>query len=1203
MRLKRLEMENFKSFGGRKLSLDLAEGFTAITGPNGSGKSNLVDAILFMLVPRSSRPMRARRLQDLIYNGGVKGNPARFCRVAMTFDNSSRRLPVDADEVTFEREVRTNPKDRSKYSIHYRHNGKASSAGEFETLLSRAGIFADGYNIVQQGDITGLSEMGGAERRRVLEEVAGIGSFDRSLSKANTKRAGVEMDMALLMERRSEMDRLLKQLEREKRDAERLQKILVQIEEVALHLRHRKVMDSEADIASRREIIDDYQNQIEQAQARMVELQASIDETRTSLETVEARIEAEGGEEARQLQQALDEARVAQAKAQEAARFARQRLAELEQEQQAVARESTNLRKELGQTRRKEASAREKVEQFTREQEETHNRFEHLKREAADSDEAVAKLQEAQTKIKKEVDQATTGAHRLAMEVEGLQNRFQRQEAEVKSSHQKHKLAQEEAEQARWQLRDLQAGVNSVKDNLRKLKERVVQRDAELQDNQVQLRECTQQMEGLTQQQVRLRAEKSAEDTLVRGYSRAVQGILEARDQGNLENICGTIAELGSVDEAHRTALTVAAGGKMQSIVVENEEAAVAAISYIKTNRLGRARFLPLNRLALRGSGPSAAALWATREEGAVGFAKDLVRFDERYLPAFLDVFGDTVIMRTLEDARRVPRGGRLVTLDGELLERGGAMVGGTLARGVLSFGRSEKGELDRITSELTAARKQQGKLQSRTNKLVEELDLLRAEYSRLQGEQGSIQTRLTSFDSQTHQAEGLLKEAQAAHEHNEAELAATHRELEGQEAALVEARTDLEALEADLETNQKELERLAGGALAKELAGLREKLHQLREQLGTHTTAFDTALTQARLLEERLEELESGRAKAVTEQDRQRELASRSEQEAAQLTEQVAEYRRQETEHFSKLKGLRQERDALHDQLVEQRSNRTNLQNTMATRERGVADLRLEIRRFMEQLEEARKAVPLDYAPPAQLPPTAELQARLERLEEQRRRLGDVNMLSLDKFEQEQARYEELRDKIRELRREQRRLSRVAEKLNERKTTKFMGVFDQINTNLNLTYRELTGGGKAHLELERSESPFEGGLLIKVQPPRKKVYNMEALSGGEKSLVSMALIFAIQNFGPSPFYLLDEIDMNLDGVNTEHIGHTIAGHAQTAQFMVVSLHRSTLKESNHLIGVHMDSGGLSHLLALQDVNAVDEEGNFSMEGAQAVAG
>jgi len=1202
MRLKRLEMENFKSFGGRKLSLDLAEGFTAITGPNGSGKSNLVDAILFMLVPRSSRPMRARRLQDLIYNGGVKGRPAKFCKVGMTFDNTSRRLPVDADEVTFEREVRTNPRDKSKYTVHYRHNGKASSAGEFETLLSRAGIFADGYNIVQQGDITGLSEMGGAERRRVLEEVAGIASFDRSLSKANTKRAGVEMDMALLMERRSEMDRLLKQLEREKRDAERLQKVLVQIEEVAGHLRYRKVMDLEADINSRREIIDDYQGQIEQAQSTLVELQASIDETRTSLEAVEARIEAEGGEEARQLQQALDEARVAQAKAQETARFARLRLKELEQEQQAAARETTKLRKELGQTRRKEASAKEKVEGVTQDQEEVQNRFEHLKREAADSDDAVAKLQEAQLKIKKEVDEATTAAHRLAMEVEGLQTRYARQEEEVKLSRQKAEQAQEEAEQARWQLRDLQAGINSVKDNLRKLKERVVQRDGELQDNQARLRECTQQIEELTQQQVRLRAEKAAEDSLVRGYSRAVQGILEARDQGQLENVCGTIAELGSVDEAHRTALTVAAGARMQSIIVENEEAAVAAIDYIKSNRLGRARFLPLNRLSPHGRGPSAPALFASREEGAVGFAKDLVRFDDRYLPAFMDVFGDTLIMKTLEDARRVPKGGRLVTLDGELLERGGAMVGGNLARGVLSFGRSEKGELDRITSELTATRKEQGKLQTRTNKLVEELDLLRAEHSKLQGEQGSIQTRVSSFDSQSHQAEELLKEAQSAHERNEAELAATRKSLDGQEQALVEARADQEVLEGSLETNQKELERLAGGALAKELAGLREKLHQLREQLGTHTTAFDTAQTQARLLEERLEELEGGRAKAVTEQDRQREVAKTSEQEAAQLAKQVAEFRRQEQEHFSKLKGLRQERDTFHDSLVEQRSNRSNIQNTLASRERGVADLRLEIRRFSEQLEEARKVVPLDYAPPSQLPPTAELQARLERLEEQRRRLGDVNMLSLEKFEQEQARYEELRSKIRELRKEQRRLARVAEKLNERKTTKFMGVFDQINENLDLTYKELTGGGKARLELEKPETPFEAGLLIKVQPPRKKVYNMEALSGGEKSLVSMALIFAIQNFGPSPFYLLDEIDMNLDGVNTEHIGNTIAGHAETAQFMVVSLHKSTLKESNHLIGVHMDSGGLSHLLALQDVSVVDEEGNFSMEGAQPVA-
>jgi len=453
-----------------------------------------------------------------------------------------------------------------------------------------------------------------------------------------------------------------------------------------------------------------------------------------------------------------------------------------------------------------------------------------------------------------------------------------------------------------------------------------------------------------------------------------------------------------------------------------------------------------------------------------------------------------------------------------------------------------------------------------------------------LESEGAAFQTRVTDYDGRAEEIKKRHQEAEEALKSREGMVEALQGEIIERTGLLEKLDVEIGAVAGDINQATKDLQAVADGKTSKVIGELQTGLDDTREDLSGKQASL-AALTA------RVDAIKSevGRLKGELNinQSDQKELEGTRKDEnrkSKELEKQLKALREEEQEKFKELKGLRDQRDELHDLLTDLKTELATKQELRRSRKHAADDLKVEIATREPKLVEAKGRIPKDTKTPQTVPSRERLESRKENLERDRNRLGSVNMLSLEHYRQEAERFDEIKKHRKQLNEEVRRLDGLEKKISAKKENRFMGVYNSICDGFKTSFKEITGGGEAWLVLENEKSPFEGGLTIKARMPRKKLYPVEALSGGEKSLVSMAFIFAIQGYDPSPFYLLDEPDQNLDGVNTEHIGRAIALQANVAQFLVVSLHHAALREADNVIGVFMDDDGVSHLHQIRDV-------------------
>ena len=1096
----------------------------------------------------------------------------------MVFDNSDRFLAIEKDEVTFTKGIRLRGNDTVTY---YQLDGVKSSAGEFEALFSRAGLYATGYNIIQQGDVIQTSLMSGTERRRKIEDVAGITAYDNRLRSTRSARNSVEADLTLLNERAKESKRTLNQLEREKEAAEKLEKIIEEIKENEMLLRFRTIFDLEAEIESRRDVVEKYTKELEKLEKEQSKRQKEIEDAQKNFQNVENNIAVSGGDKARELQEELDKARVAHALAERNSESAKNELESLETELKVLNNDYKISLKELKQLTGELDKVNKKVKKLDSVVSGKVTRLNELEGTAANDSEAVSTQRDELEKLRKDAGELEMQKHRLEGEKEQLENQLKSAEEQLIRSKQWLNSIKTDAKEADFQLKDLEVGNQSAAKNLEKIKEK---HNTILRTIESHQKKLTKLDSDLRNDSMKLASQEAAQRAREEfgGYAKGVKALLQCRDNGELRGIIGTIAELGRVDKKYATALEVAAGARLQSIVTEDDSAAATAIEFLKRNNIGRVRFLPINKV--HSYKPSAHALIISKKEGAIGFAQDLVKFDSRYKDVFGNVFGDTVIMESLANARQHLGKGRMVTLEGELLESGGALVGGSTPKTGIHFGTSERGNIDELANKVRKLETEKLQLSSHLGELLEEAGKLATVRQELESENAAFQTRVTDYDGRAEEVKKRLDEAEDAVKIREGVIEALQGEI-------IERTDLLQKLEENINRGTKKiskatenLQAAAGGKTSKVIAEIQISLDGSREELATEQAILAS-------LEAKVDAMKSevGRLKGDLElnQKEQKDLQKTRKaeiQNAKRLDKTLKSLRKEEQEKFKELKGLRDERDRLHDLLTDLKTELASKQELRRSRKHAMDDLKVEIATREPKLVEAKTRIPEGTKTPQTVPSREKLETGKESLERNRNRLGNVNMLSLEHYRQEAERFDEIKKHKKHLNEEVRRLDNLEKKISEKKESKFMGVYDSIGESFKTSFKEITGGGEAWLVLENEKSPFEGGVTIKARMPRKKLYPVEALSGGEKSLVSMAFIFAIQGYDPSPFYLLDEPDQNLDGVNTEHIGRAIALQANVAQFLVVSLHHAALRESDNVIGVFMGDDGVSRLHQIRDV-------------------
>jgi chromosome segregation protein len=1205
MFLKALEMENFKSFRG-EVVIPLDRGFSAITGPNGSGKSNCGDAIQFVLGPKSTRTIRAQNTKQLMFNGAEGYKPARNCTVTLVFGNpvlssGRRRLPIENDEVRMTRSIRLTASDNVVSS--YLLDGEESSQKSFHRLLNAANARPDGYNIVLQGDVTGLARMTPIERRKVLDGVAGVTSYDDEIRKAKKQQDNVDSYLERIGMLQEEQQVRLKELSEER-------KIAVKAQSITDELTLSRSQRYQAMYAS---LQFELHHQIEE-QLRYVEEATVLEEEVKEGSKVLVKLDDRVGEIQKQIDALLGGDGNALSQAIHSLRVQVDRDKDrIEDAKQADLDDKEELKISL--ERYNEAAAA--LESLLAEVDASKNQLEECERmlaEAQTEEDEVRALLEGSGKTNAELNKALGDAISTLEEakktVAAAQSEVDRTAAQVELIATSLGKAEEKVEESRLELEEKDAEFKAISGSGKKADRSTLTQgiiDSEnaesrlLEENAAIERRMTE-----TERQLRSARAELESKSNSKGMAGGAAAVLGARDRGELRGVIGTIAELcGPINAEHETALATAFGGAMTSVVVDSDQVAAEAIRWLAQRKAGRATFLPLNKLTANRAGGK--AMMVARKPGVVGFAYELLEYDPRIDAAIKFALRNTLIVDSMEIARQNMGGVRLVTMRGDVTEAGGAMVGGSRARMSVGFGGGIAGakEVERLSSEIERFRLMSDTVSAALVDVRAEQKSLRNQINELANEEGAIKretlrAELTTF-KKTH-----------------ATLVGEVRQLKEQLQALETLGSDqLEALDtaecgvADAEIVRKNAHSALEDASPQHL---KDRLHECtvkRTQAeGIRSNAQVTlrgASERKELLtnsaggeKERISQLENGlstRAGTVIT------LKESIRTNGLNLAEKEAE----RAQYLEENKGLEDERL----ELVEERAGLNSSLTQKANQARSHRNLSSEFERTIQQKRQELHGVEMDMGAtgiePAEegtvLDSVADIDRRIRRLERRLEEFGMVNMRAIEQYDAVEERLNAMEGDFKKLRDRKKQLIEVAERLEEQRKVRLIAVLEKVNENFKKVYKAVSNGGRGELYLENKDEPFKGGLELWAQPKGKSSnVTRHQLSGGEQSVAALALIFAIQDYDPSPFYYFDEVDQNLDSVNAECIAKMCRERSKRAQFIMVTLRKVSLQLADHHIGITHGGDGCSRRIVDFDQEQAIALGEQALKEAESAA-
>ncbi len=1264
MHVKRVELSNFKSFGGAT-DVPLLKGFTVISGPNGSGKSNILDSLLFCLGLASSRGMRAERLPDLVNQNQAKRRSTVETTVTATFDISdvadkliteAEDLPTRDDDLLNELEISTgivkapeadgidteaietaetaenieiapltisqnghqngqngnghqNGQNGSKnghqnnsnaalewkvtrrlrvtaqgtYTSNYYINDEPRTLNQLHDQLQRFRIYPEGYNVVLQGDVTSIISMNARERREIIDELAGVASFDRKINQAKGKLDVVKDREERFRIVETELTSQLERLDQDRRKAEKYKKIKATLQE-------QQSWEGVMQWRSHQQQAEQITHQIAQGhregealEQAMTALSAQIEATAEQLAVLNAQVKALGEEEylALQAKLATQEAELRQLGRQQTAlvdssRTITTQIADTQAQILTQEGELSVLDQQL------RTLTEDELNQLTTARDVAVAQLEAKREETAAIASQSQSWVQQQTDLRRQVEALLSQLEPQRTEQVRLQERLHQIEAQ--STSQSQALAE-----LRREMDDESAAGNPQSDSpnadqteltasqaaIQSLTQTVADLESELQIQTQTLNRLLQEQRDKQRELDKLEAQEQAAKE-----SQGTQAT-ETLKRSHLSGLCGIVAELGQVEPKFQLALEIAAGGRMGFMVVEDDRVASAGIDLLKQKRAGRATFLPLNKIRVPSFKP--ADKW-NRPDGFIDYAVNLIECDRRYADVFAFVFGSTVVFDSLSAARQNMGKYRIVTLEGEILESSGAMTGGSLRQqdrlhfGTVAAGESQaaKGLRDRLT-EITAILDRceqsvnqltiQAKAQSQA--LIEARQTYREQElkdSQAQSQRQALQQRLTQAQAQLDRTDQERLAAQLR-------LSELEQTLPPQEQALVQKRQALEALETSQTHSEWQQAQTAVRGLETQLNEQQNRLRSAEKQ------QQDLAAQRQRLQENSQRNIEQIDA---LRQQQQQQINQNSEiaQQQQTLNEEIAQTQQSIAVLDNQLKQEKTARDTVERQYkIEQNQQQQNqwqlqkLQETQALRQQQHHNLQATIERQAQALPDPLPDIPEELT-------LEELDKSLKALQRRLESLEPVNMLALEEYDRTLERLQELTDKLTTLEDERTELLLRIETFTTLRKKAFKEAFDAVNENFTTIFAELSDGD-GHLQLDDANDPFNGGLTLVAHPKGKQVRRLASMSGGEKSLTALSFIFALQRYRPSPFYAFDEVDMFLDGANVERLSKMIQQQARQAQFIVVSLRRPMIEAAERTIGVTQARGAYTQVLGI----------------------
>jgi len=1156
-------MRGFKSFA-KRTELMFGGGFNCVLGPNGSGKSNILDALCFVLGRTSSKSLRAEKSANLIYNGGKTKQPMKEAEVSIYFDNSNKTFPTNDKEIKISRIVRQN--GQSVYKI----NDKKKTRQEVVDLMSIARINPDGFNIILQGDIVSFVEMSSVERRRIVEEISGISVYEEKKDKAMRELGRVD-------ERLNEAEIILKERETYLRELKKERNQALKFKELRDRLKENKASHIYMQIDRKEKEKTEFEKKINEKKKKLDEVDKQIKSAKSKIEAkkreitaITKEIEEKGERQQVKLHKEVEGLKVS--------------LASDKTRIDSCRGEIQRIKQRKGQLKGDQGEQLDRVKDLEAEKEA-------LEKEIKDrlKEQNLLDQQLKQFRKKNEID----NADEIGKDIEELDKSVEDKEKEIQKLREQQQNMLREKDRIEFQIQSIdetigkvlevekenKAEIEALKKKKEEFKKSTLELNKRLNDDSTfaaQLAEKKKRLEKAREELIKLKA-RNLEIKEKVSANKAVQAII--KDKRTLKGIYGTVSELGTVGTKYSLALEVAAGNKVDNVVVEDDSTAARCIKYLKDKKLGIASFIPLNKIRPKHASPELKK--HLNSKGVYGLAVDLIKFDPRFKKVFSYVFGDILIVDNINVARRIGIGtAKMVTLDGDMALLSGVMRGGYRQRkkgkGMAFAEKEVLKDIDEYEEVVSSIEKALSLLEDKREENEERISRLREHKAHLEGE-------IIKAEKSLHLESGDLVVSKKQKKELEDDLGLVDKQLNKVNMDISKINRELANVKIKKQQLRSKINQLKNPRLVAELNAFEGKKTDVKEtliKLEAEMRNTDNQIKIAAPEKEKIESIIKQHDKEIKEFDDEiKNLSEKIKQEQKQLVEKE----KKSQQFYSKYKKLFNERSKLTDDVNKAEHKVEAMREVSRKTEIDMNTLSLEDARVKAELagmqEEFKQyeGVKIDTKRSEQV-----IKSEITRFENMVQNMGSVNMRALEIYDSVEKEYNALTNKKEKLSLEKNDVLAMIAEIEEKKKGLFIKTLEVVNNNFQKIFGALSKKGEAFLALENPENPFEAGLRILVRLTGKKFLDIRSLSGGEKTMTALAFIFSIQEHEPHSFYVLDEVDAALDKHNSEKLATLVRKYVEKAQYVVISHNDALISEADNLYGISMNEFGISNVTSLK---------------------
>lgn len=1183
MYLKSIEVHGFKSFAN-KILFNFEEGITGIVGPNGSGKSNVADAVRWVLGEQRIKQLRGASMQDVIFSGTEVRKPMSYAYVAITLDNSDHQLQIDYDEVTVARRIYRS--GESEYLI----NGTICRLKDVTELFYDTGIGKEGYSIIGQGQIDKILSGKPEERRELFDEAAGIVKFKRRKETAEKKLESEEANLLRVSDILAELERQKGPLEKQSEVAKEYLKKRKELETLDVNvflLENKRLKDQLDSVESKYQIATD---EYEETNARYERIREEYSEIEEKVSALNEKIESARSE--------LSNSSILREKLEgeilvlrEQIKSARTNEDNLKQRLDAI-----NKDKDLRE-KSKEAVLDEKKEndaQMASLNESKKEAQDLLSSVQAKIEELTAKIEDGKNTIINELN------HRATIKAEIGRYDTMKEQINIRKAELNSKLLAVKSDEVKQdedikrllklketideEIKSMNETLAKGESDVEKIRETIAQKDKELRETQTLHAQDKSKLEALTNLTERYE-----------GYGGSVKKVMEQKDSH--KGIIGVVADIIKVEEKYETAIETALGGNIQNIVTDDENTAKKMINFLKSNKLGRATFLPLTSIVNPQEFKTPEVL---KEKGVLGMADELVNTDKKYVNVAKAMLGRIVVVDNVDNAIAIARkfdfGIRMVTIEGELFVPGGAISGGAFKNNSNLLGRRR--EIEELEKAVKASLEKIENIEKEIEELKAKRNKMRMTVEELKT---SIQRKYIDQNTADMNVE-KAKEKKSEAIQGSLDLQNEGVEIEQQLKDIDASKENILKTLSDSENIEKEITKVIAES-STELDLTRERENEYSVEVSRWDLEVNKMLQKQDFVNQNLHRIEDEisrfeiDAKELEDKLKEgNEEISLKEHNISEIEKTIVESHSSQDKKQTELTEDINTRDSLNEKQKSFFTTREEMSDRITALDKEIYRLNSQKEKYEEAIEaqisymwEQYEITLSDAAGlrNEEMTDLSSMKKQINQVKEQIKKLGDVNVNAIEEFRALMERYTFLKTQHDDLVEAKATLQKIIAELDDEMRKQFAESFKEINAEFDKVFKELFGGGRGTLELVEEEDILEAGIRIIAQPPGKKLQNMMQLSGGEKALTAIALLFAIQNLKPSPFALLDEIEAALDESNVDRFAKYLHKLTKYTQFIVITHRRGTMQKCDRLYGITMQEKGVS---ALVSVNLIDKD-------------